>query len=379
MSSEQFVLGLDVGTSTVRSCVYNVHGKVVGSAATTVEVISPQPGWVEMEPDQLWGKVVEVLRLSISSAGLTARQITSLGISCQRGTFTCWHKETGEHFHNLITWQDLRADSYVRDWNNSMTMRGLRLGGRMLHWITRQARYKAAGILRLNNGMVTMRLLWVLDNVPKLRQAVEAGEVMFGCVDSWLIYKLTGKHITEVSNIAATGLFDPFTLQYAGWAFNMFSIPMSIMPEVVDSCGDHFGSTKYEILDHAVPIRAVLADQSASAFGSACYKPGSAKITMGTGSFLDVVTAKPHASMDGLVPLVGWKIGKETTYLAEGSVHGTGVMVNWAKTVGLFENITDISETVSELASSKGVYFVPGFHGLQAPVMDSTAAAGRQD
>eukprot|EP00090_Calanus_glacialis_P009522 TRINITY_DN17907_c0_g1_i2.p1 TRINITY_DN17907_c0_g1~~TRINITY_DN17907_c0_g1_i2.p1 ORF type:complete len:379 (-),score=100.87 TRINITY_DN17907_c0_g1_i2:498-1634(-) len=376
MSGDQFVIGLDVGTSTVQSIVYDALGLVVGSASTTVETISPQPGWVEIEPEQLWEKVVEVLRLSISKAGLTAQQISSLGISCQRATFTCWHKETGQYFHNLITWQDLRADTYVKQWNNSFTMKGLRLGGKLLHWVTRQSRYKAAGILRLHNRMVPMRLLWALDNVPGLRKAVEAGEAMFGCVDSWLLYKLTGKHITEVSNIAATGLFDPFTMQYAGWAFNPFSLPLSIMPEVVDSCGEHFGSSKPDILGHPVPIRAVLADQSASTFGSSCYSPGSAKITLGTGSFLDVVTTRPHASMEGLVPLIGWKIGTETAFLAEGSVHDTGVIVCWAKSVGLVDNIEDISQTVSALPSSSGVYFVPGFHGLQAPVLDSTASAG---
>ena len=224
--------------------------------------------------------------------------------------------------------------------------------------------------------LVVMRLLWALENIPKLKEAVEEGDAMFGCVDSWLLYKLTGTHKTEVSSIAATGLFDPFTMQYASWAFNLFSLPLSIMPEVVDSCGEHFGSVRSDILGHEVPIRAVLADQSASAFGSSCHSPGSAKITLGTGSFLDVVTLKPHASMEGLLPLVGWRVGAETIYLAEGSVHDTGVMVKWAQAVGLCENIEDISDTVSALPNSNGLYFVPGFHGLQAPVQDSTATAG---
>jgi len=376
MSFEKFVIGLDVGTTTLRSYVYDINGQVVGSADTRVETISPQPGWVEIKPDLLWEKVVEVLRESIRSAGLGAKQISSMGISCQRATFTCWNRKTGEHFHNLITWQDLRADSYVRDWNNSITMKGLRLGGKLLYWVTRLSRYKAAGIMKLDNRMVIMRLLWALENIPRLKEAVEAGEAMFGCVDSWLLYKLTGKHQTEVSNIAATGLFDPFTMDYAGWAFNLFSLPLSIMPEVVDSCGDHFGITRSDILGHSVPIRAVLADQSASAFGSSCHTVGSAKITLGTGSFLDVVTAKPHASMEGLVPLVAWRIGEDTAFLAEGSVNDTGVMIAWAKTVGLFDNIDEISETVSALPNSNGVYFVPGFHGLKAPVQDSTASAG---
>merc|ERR1711887_434833 len=179
-----------------------------------------------------------------------------------------------------------------------------------------------------------MRLAWMLDHVPGLRDAANRGEVI------------------------------------------MFNLPMSIMPKVVDSCGDHFGSTKPQLLGCPIPIKAILADQSASVFGSGCYKTGSAKITMGTGSFLDVVTAAPHASLNGLIPLVAWKIGEETSYLAEGSVHDTGVMMNWAQSTGLFQNIKETSDIAENLSGNGGVYFVPGFHGLQAPIMDPSATAG---
>jgi len=376
MSKAKFVIGLDVGTTTVRSFVYNVEGEVVSEALSTLDLISPNPGWSEIDPEQLWSKVMEVLRECISEAGLNASDICSIGISCQRATFTCWSAVTGRHFHNLVTWKDLRADRYVNDWNSSLTMKALRVGGKLLHWCSRQPRYKAAGILKLYNKMVTMRLLWMLDHVPGLRDAADRGEVMFGCVDSWILYKLTGKHVTEISNIAATGMYDPFTMDYAGWIFTMFNMPMSIMPKVVDSCGSHFGSTKPQLLGCPIPIKAVLADQSASVFGSGCQKTGSAKITMGTGSFLDVVTATPHASLNGLIPLVAWKIGEETSYLAEGSVHDTGVMLNWAQSTGLFQIIDETSDIAERLNGNGGVYFVPGFHGLQAPIMDPSATAG---
>jgi len=376
MSSPRFVIGLDVGTTTARSFVYNVKGEVVGEAHSTLDIISPNPGWSEIDPEQLWQKVMEVLRDCISEAGVSASDISAIGISCQRATFTCWSAVTGKHFHNLVTWKDIRADRYVNEWNASLSMKALRFGGKFLYWCSRQARYKAAGILKLYNKMVTMRLAWMLDHVPGLRDAANRGEVMFGCVDSWILYKLTGKHLTEISNIAATGLYDPFTMQYAGWEFTMFNLPMSIMPKVVDSCGDHFGSTKPQLLGCPIPIKAILADQSASVFGSGCYKTGSAKITMGTGSFLDVVTAAPHASLNGLIPLVAWKIGQDTAFLAEGSVHDTGVMMSWAQSTGLFHNVDDTSDIAKGLNGNGGVYFVPGFHGLQAPVMDPSATAG---
>jgi len=378
MSSKksQHVIGIDVGTTTVRALVYNEKGEVVAQASSNIEAVIPNQGWYEIDPDNLWEKVCHVIRECISSTGLNASAISSMGISCQRATFTTWSAVTGKHFHNLVTWKDIRADSYVNMWNKSLTMKTLRTGGKFLYWLTRMPRYKAAGILKLYNKMVTMRLLWMLDHVPGLRDAANRNEVMFGCVDTWILYKLTGKHVTEASNIAATGIYDPFTMDYASWVFNMFDIPMSMMPKIVDSCGDHFGATKPGLFGVSIPIKAVLADQSASVFGSGCNRVGSAKITMGTGSFLDVVTSSPHASLNGLVPLVAWKIHGDTSYLAEGSVHDTGIVMEWARSIDLFHNIEETSQIADSAASSGGVYFIPGFHGLQAPVMDPTATAG---
>ena len=176
--------------------------------------------------------------------------------------------------------------------------------------------------------------------------------------------------------------------------FTLFNIPMSMMPKIVDSCGDHFGSTKSgegrvrgrtETIEYPscsglfgspIPIKVVLADQSASVFGSGCYRTGFAKITMGTGSFLDVVTSTPHASLNGLIPLVAWKIREETVFLAEGSVHDTGVVVEWAGKIELYTDIKATSDIACSINSNGGVYFVPGFHGLQAPILDPTATAG---
>jgi len=372
----KYVLGIDVGTTTVRSMVFDAQGDVKGESQCPLQHIMPSTGWCELDPEDLWTKVCEVMTASITAADLRPADISALGISCQRASFTCWSAVTGRPCHNLITWKDVRADSYVKQWNSSLTINGLRAGGKVLHWCTGQPRYKAASILRLYNQMVTMRLLWVLDNVPGLREAADRHEIMFGCVDSWLLYKMTGKHMTEVSNIAATGIYDPFTLQYASWMFTMFNIPKSMMPEIVDSCGDHFGSTKSDLFGSPIPIKVVMADQSASVFASGCYRTGSAKITMGTGSFLDVVTSSPHASLNGLIPLVAWKIRDETVFLAEGSVHDTGVVVEWARNNELYTDISTTSDIASSLDSNGGVFFVPGFHGLQAPVQDPTATAG---
>lgn len=368
-------MALDVGTTTIRSMVYDNKGGVVSTASTPVKYLQGE-GRNEIDPEVLWQDSLYVLGQSIQGAGLKATDIKGMGLSCQRASFTCWSALTGAPLFPLITWQDLRADSIVRELNNSLSLRALRAGGRLLHTLTRQPRYLAAAIYKVKNGMVAPRLVWALQHVPGLREAVQQGEVLFGCIDTWLIYKLTGKHLTEVSNIAASGFYDPFIMQYAGWAFRLFGIPMSMMPKVVSSCGSHFGETKPELLGGPVPLLAVLADQSASFFGSGCYARGSAKITMGTGSFLDVLTPSPHASINGLIPLVAWRIGDETAFLAEGSVHDTGGMVEWAGSIGLFQSLGDSSRVASATASTRGVFFVPGFHGLQGAIGDSTATAG---
>lgn len=380
MEEEKYILGLDIGTTTVRCIVYDKDGSIKGTATDAVEIIAPHTGWAEIDPDQLWIKVVGVLRGSLENSGVKPSQVASLGISSQRASFTIWNKITGKYYHNFITWMDLRADKLVNEWNNSVSLRSLRFGGKVLHGLTRMPRWKAASIYTMINKSVPMRLLWAFENISGLRQAAKRDEVMFGCVDTWILHKLTGKHVTEVSNAAATGMFDPFTFTWGAFIFNMIGLPMTMLPEVVDSAGDHFGMTPSDLFGIPIPIKAVLADQSASVFGSGCWAPGSAsgsaKMTMGTGSFFDVVTEQPHASMNGLIPLVGWKIGEDVKFLAEGSVHDTGGMVTWGKKIGMYEDLKQISETVSELPSSGGVYFVPGFHGLQAPVTDPTATAG---
>ena len=194
--------------------------------------------------------------------------------------------------------------------------------------------------------MVNMRLLWTLQNIPELVAAVKAekNDVMFGTLDTWLLYKLSGNkklHLTNTSNVAATGLYDPFSMEYAPWAFRLFGIPYEIMPQVVDDAGDHFGCISKDILGVEVPIKCIMADQSASVFGQGCLKPGQLKMSLGSGSFLDFNTGLDiHASMKGLVPLVGWRIGQDLVYLAEGAYHDTSSVILWAQNMGKIINIS---------------------------------------
>ncbi|XP_069674370.1 glycerol kinase 5 isoform X2 [Periplaneta americana] len=344
----KYVAALDIGTTTVRCHVLDQSTAINGSASQVIEHIYPQIGQDEIEPEELWTKVISVLQDAIRAAGVSPRHIACIGISAQRSSFVTWHKETGKPFHNFITWKDVRADSLVRQWNDSVTMK------------------------------VTLRLVWALQNVKTLIDAAANHEAMFGTVDTWILYKLTGGrlHVTDVSNASATGFFDPFTMKWANWALRLFQIPSDMLPEVWDTAAD-FGCLTPDIIGHAIPIRSLVADQAASLFGSCCFEEGDVKVTLGTGTFLNVNTGcKPFASVEGLYPQVGWRFGKEIVYVMEGASHDTGSLINWAQQIGLVSDPCESSDMAISVQDSNGLYFIPAFSGIQAPINNFQAAAG---
>ncbi|XP_049960923.1 putative glycerol kinase 5 isoform X1 [Schistocerca serialis cubense] len=373
-----FVAALDVGTTTIRCHILDETTSVVGTAVRQVELLYPEPGYVEIDPETLWDAVLGVLKGALTDAGLSAAQLVALGISSQRCTFITWDRETGQPFHNFITWKDVRADSIVRQWNDSFSMKAMRFGARLLYTVSRSRRYLAASVLRLMNTQVTPRLLWALERVPALRQAASAGRALYGGVDSWLLWRLTAgaAHLTDHSAAAATGFFDPFIVQWSSLAEGYFGIPAAMLPRVCEATAD-FGCTAPDILGAAVPIRCLIADQAASTFGSCCFSRGDAKVTLGTGTFLNVNTGQtPHASVAGLYPLIGWKLDDEITYIVEGASNDTGSLINWAQTVGWLKSPEESEQLATSVKDSGGVFFIPAFSGLQAPVNNPQATAG---
>ena len=385
------VLSLDVGTTTIKACIFDRSGAVVSRESSPVVTLSPRPGWSEVEPARLWADIKAVLAKVVAASGLPPGSIRCLGICTMRSTFTTWDRRTGREFHNFITWKDLRADKLVRRWNRSLTLRGFRALMKAAHLITQNERYLAASIYTLSNEMTTCRLLWALENVPALGKATESGDAVFGTLDTWLVHKLTGggTYVTEISNASGTGLFDPFTVSWGAFVFKMLGIPMFLAPPVVDSAGAHFGAVRAPDLPlDGAAISAVLSDQSASLFGSDCLGRGDAKITLGTGSFLTINTGDTaHASLGGLVPFVSWRFstaaaGERFSYNAEGAANNTSTSIAWAGEMGLFGDPSQSSELVTAAIENAGgdgdfgLCFVPGFHGLTAPVMDPRAGAG---
>ncbi|KAF7997454.1 hypothetical protein HCN44_006025 [Aphidius gifuensis] len=372
----KYIVALDVGTTTVKCHVLNDKAVSVGSAVKKVELLYPKPGYVEIDQDDLWDSIVTVLKEAVNASNIDVKSIACLGISTQRNSCLSWNIETGKYYHKIITWKDLRADSMVKKWNSSLVLKSLRTLSYFLYTISRRKKFLAGSMFKLMNSQMTLRFNWALQNIPGLKEDGLNGKAVFGGIDCWILYKLTGKHITDYSCASASGLFDPFSMSWAPWAINLFKIPWMMMPKVVDTAGD-FGCTPEDIFGISVPIMCSMADQSASLFGSGCFQRGDLKVTLGTGTFLDVNTGKEaHASISGLYPLVGWKIDSELVYMAEGLSNDTGTLVEWAKALEMINDPSEMSLLSNSVKNSDGVYFVPAFSGLQAPINDHTAATG---
>uniref|UniRef100_A0A182M0E2 Glycerol kinase 5 n=1 Tax=Anopheles culicifacies TaxID=139723 RepID=A0A182M0E2_9DIPT len=393
-TDQHFIATLDVGTTTIRCIIYaaRINGEPVsvGTAYDHVDLIYPFPGWVEINPETLWASVLRTIRKAIEDANLTIGQLNCLAISTQRNSFTCWNRNTGQVYHNFITWKDLRADQLVKEWNSSFTLRLLKLGASFLHFFTRSKRFLAGSVIKLMNPQVTLRLSWVLQNNASLIEDMKDGTVLYGTIDSWLLYRLrqgndpTGpvEHISDVTNCTSTGFYDPFGQEWAGWALNLFSIKKELLPKVVDNSYD-FGHVHETLLGTKIKIAASVSDQSASLWGNCCFERGDVKITMGTGSFLNVNTGTQClASVHGLYPLIGYKLQGGTgpitdiNYLMEGSSNDTGSIIEWALKMGLFQDPAESATMAMAVPNSDGVLFVPAFSGLGPPIHDDTAGSG---
>uniref|UniRef100_A0A8C4ZPK5 Glycerol kinase 5 n=1 Tax=Gadus morhua TaxID=8049 RepID=A0A8C4ZPK5_GADMO len=324
---ESFILSVDVGTTTIRCNVFDKGAKIRGTCSSKVVLLYPEPGLVELDPEELFNGFIAVVKGAVQDAGVKMSQIVSLGIATQRGTFTTWDRTTGRPFHNFISYQDLRAIDSVTSWNGSYTMKAVQGAMTLLYLVSRQKRFLAASVLVFSPQQVTFRLLWALTHYT---QAVAEDTCCFGTIDTWLLFKLTkGEvHATDYSNASSTGMFDPYQI----------------------------------------------ADQQAAMYGECCFDVGNVNITMGTGAFVDINTGKIMYKYR-LYPVVGWKIGEEVVYLAEGNAADTGTAIKWAQGLELFSDVQETSAMAYSVADSDGVCFVPSFSGLQAPLNDPTACA----
>ncbi len=363
----KFIAAIDQGTTSTRCMLFDHAGKVVCSAQREHTQIYPQPGWVEHDPLEIWQRTQEVILEVISAAGVHPGEIISIGVTNQRETTLLWDRTTGLPFYNAIVWQDTRTrslcDELARD------------GG--------QDRFRSRVGLPLATYFSAPKIRWLLDNIPQLRLAAERGDALFGNIDTWLIWWLTGGpkngvHVTDVTNASRTMLMDLHKLDWDAESLDIFKIPPAMLPRIVPSSAPHtYGSTLREgpFFD-AIPICGDLGDQQAALVGQVCFDPGEAKNTYGTGCFMLLNTGqKSIQSTKGLLTTLAYQFGDSPpTYALEGSIAITGALVQWMRdNLGLIEKSADIEALAETVDDNGGVYFVPAFSGLFAPYWRSDA------
>jgi glycerol kinase len=354
----KYILALDQGTTSSRAILFNRAGEIVSKAQREFPQLFPKPGWVEHNPEDIWSSQLEVAREAIALAGAAPQEVAAIGITNQRETTLVWDRETGKPIYNAIVWQDRRTAA-VCD----------KLKAQKLE----QKIAKKTGLV-IDAYFSGTKLQWILKNVKGAAQKARRGQLAFGTVDSWLIWKFTGgrRHVTDVTNASRTMLFNIKTLEWDKDLLELLGIPSSILPDVCSS-SEIYGQT--DLVGGSIPIAGIAGDQQAALFGQVCTQPGMVKNTYGTGCFMLMNTgSKVFASKNKLLTTIAWTIGSKTEYALEGSVFIAGAAVQWLRDgLGLIRQSPEVESLAAQVSESGGVYLVPAFAGLGAPHWDQHA------
>lgn len=355
---KQYIMALDQGTTSSRTIIYDKLGNIISVAQKEFTQIFPKEGWVEHDPMEIWATQMGTAQEALLNAGLTYKNIAAIGITNQRETTVVWDKETGEPVYNAIVWQCRRTADYA-------------------------ARLKPhEDMIRSKTGLLAdpyfsgTKLAWILDNVPGTRERARKGELLFGTIECWLIWRMTGGriHVSDYSNACRTMLFDINTLKWDEELCGLLDIPMCMLPEPVE-CSAHYGDTIQELFGGPIPITGSAGDQQAALFGEACFSDGDVKSTYGTGNFLLLNTGeKPVASKNGLLTTIAWGLNGKVNYALEGSVFVCGAAVQWLRDqMKFFRDAAESESIAASVDDTAGVYVVPAFAGLGAPYWDPDA------
>ena len=356
----KYILSLDQGTTSSRAILFNESGEMMSTAQKEFKQYYPEPGWVEHDPMEIWDTQLEVARAAIEKLSISAEDVAAIGITNQRETTILWDKRNGKPVHNAIVWQCRRTAPYC----DSLKEAG---------W-TEKIREKTG--LLIDAYFSGTKIRWILQNVPEAKELAASGNLLFGTIDTWLIWNLTGGqvHATDYSNASRTMLFNIHTLEWDQEILELLDIPESILPEVRPSSGV-FGNTLPLLFGAAIPVAGVAGDQQAALFGQACFSPGTAKNTYGTGCFLLMNTGEtPVFSKNGLVTTIAWGLDGKVNYALEGSIFVAGASIQWLRDeMRLIDSAEDSEYMAKKVPDTNGCYVVPAFTGLGAPHWDQYA------
>jgi glycerol kinase len=361
VNMSKYVAAIDQGTTSTRFMIFDQGGNVIAVDQKEHEQIYPKPGWVEHDALEIWERTQEVMHGALEKGGVSPQDIAAIGITNQRETTVAWDKNTGKPIYNAIVWQDTRTDVVINELAKD--------GG--------QDRFRLKTGLPLATYFSGPKLKWILDNVDGARAKAENGDLLFGNIDTWLIWNLTGEHITDVTNASRTMLMNINTLDWDEEMLGILGIPRAVLPKIKSS-SEIYGHTSLSGAGGEVeaPIAGDLGDQHAALFGQTCFDPGEAKNTYGTGCFMLLNTGeKPVPSKSGLLTTMGYKIGdRPAVYALEGSIAITGALIQWLRdNLGLIQSSAEVEALAESVEDSGGIYFVPAFSGLFAPYWKSNA------
>lgn len=353
---KKYILSIDQGTTSTRAILINERGEAVYKAQREVECLFPHPGWVESVPDKIWISVIDVINELMVISSCTMDDVAAIGITNQRETTVVWDRHTGKAVYNAIIWQSKQTQELCDEREDQMNFIQKKTG------------------LRMNPYFSASKIRFILDNIPEGQERAERGDLLFGTIDSWIIYKMTnGKsHFTDVTNASRTMLYNIFDMKWDPELLKIWNIPEAMLPEVKDN-SDNFGEASF--FQGSVPIHGVAGDQQAALFGQCCFHPGDSKNTYGTGCFMLMnIGDKPIISKKGLLTTVAWREKGVTTYALEGSVFMGGAIIQWLRDqMDMIKSSAQSEEYANRVHDTAGVYVVPAFVGLGTPYWDDEA------
>lgn len=359
-----YILALDQGTTSSRAIIFDAHGQRISTGQEEFPQHFPQDGWVEHDPEDLWSSTVRSAQRALAESGLKANELRAIGITNQRETTLIWNRKSGEPLYRAIVWQDRRTSAYCQGLSDELQRQG------------------KASLIQERTGLLldpyfsASKIRWILDHVDGAQDAAERGELAFGTVDTYLLWRLTGgsSHFTDATNASRTLLFNIHTQRWDDDLLALFNVPPALLPEVLDSAAD-FGVSEPSILGAPIPIAGIAGDQQAAAFGQCCFKPGMAKSTYGTGCFLLLNTGdKALVSENRLLTTVAYRLQGKVTYALEGSIFMAGATMQWLRDgLKLFKDAAETEELARQTDKNMHVLFVPAFTGLGAPYWDADA------
>lgn len=356
---DKYILALDQGTTSSRAILFNKRGEIAFSAQKEFTQYYPKPGWVEQNANEIWGSILSVIAEVLSESGIRPEQIAGIGITNQRETTVVWDKENGQPVYNAIVWQSRQTSEICED-----------LKAKGYHDLFREK----TGLL-IDAYFSGTKVKWILENVAGAREKGDQGKLLFGTIDTWLIWKLSGgrSHVTDYSNASRTLMFNIYELKWDEELLAILGVPKSMLPEVRPSSEIYANTVDYHFFGKEVPISGVAGDQQAALFGQACFEQGMAKNTYGTGCFMLMNTGEKAVQSDhGLLTTIAWGLNGKVEYALEGSIFVAGSAIQWLRDgLRMFKDAKDSEEYAFQVESTEGVYVVPAFVGLGTPYWDS--------